>query len=701
MSKVLIIVESPAKAKTITNFLGSKAYTVKSSMGHIRDLPKSQLGVDVEQNFEPKYITIRGKGELLKELRTLAKKSDRVLLAPDPDREGEAIAWHLQQSLGINQKEKCRIEFNEITKKAVQDAIKKPRQIDESRVDAQQARRVLDRLLGYKLSPLLWAKVKKGLSAGRVQSVAVRLIVEREAEIQAFQPKEYWSLTAKLANREQVSFKAKLAKDLDGSNIEINNQAEMNQILHNLENADYEIIDIKKREKRRNPAPPFITSSLQQDSYRKLGFVAKKTMRLAQQLYEGIELDKKAGTQGLITYIRTDSTRVAAIAQDEARKYISGEFGADYIPTKAPQYASRKKSQDAHEAIRPASVEKTPAAIKEFLTRDQYRLYKLIWDRFIASQMSPAVIDITTIEINANGYQFRATGSVVKFPGFLKIYQEDSDEEETEGSDILPRLEEGEKLNLERLDPKQHFTEPPPRYSEASLVRVLEELGIGRPSTYAPTIDNILNRGYVIRENKVFVPTELGKIVVDLLIEFFPEIIEVTFTAHMEQKLDEIEDGELDWKIVIEDFYEPFAELLEKAEKEMGEVEIADEETEEICEKCGRNMVIKMGRYGKFLACPGFPECRNTRPLLQTIGVPCPICQGEIVLRRSKKGRPFYGCSNFPECQWVSWNKPTLEKCPSCGEMLLEKRSKQGLQLVCSKEGCKHQSPIKANKDKH
>lgn len=700
MSKVLVIVESPAKAKTIANFLGSKNYTVRSSMGHIRDLPKSQLGVDVEHNFEPKYITIRGKGELLKELRTLAKKSDRVLLAPDPDREGEAIAWHLQQSLNIEQNEKCRIEFNEITKKAVQEAIKTPRQIDGDRVNAQQARRVLDRLLGYKLSPLLWVKVKKGLSAGRVQSVAVRLIVEREAEIQGFQPKEYWSLTAKLANREEVSFKAKLAKDQDGNNIEINNQSEMNQILQNLENANYEITDIKKREKRRNPAPPFITSSLQQEAYRKLGFVAKKTMRLAQQLYEGIELGKKAGTQGLITYIRTDSTRVAQIAQEDARKYVLQEFGPEYLPPKAPHYASGKKSQDAHEAIRPTSMDNPPNAIKEFLSRDQFKLYKLIWDRFIASQISPAVMDVTTVEIDANGYQFRVTGSIVKFPGFLKVYQEDMDDEGTEENDLLPKLEKGEKLNLKRLDPKQHFTEPPPRYSEASLVRALEELGIGRPSTYAPTIDNILNRGYVIRENKVFVPTELGQIVVELLIEFFPEIIEVAFTAHMEQKLDEIEDGELDWKIVIEDFYGPFAELLEKAEKEMGEVDISDEETDEICDKCGRNMVIKMGRYGKFLACPGFPDCRNTRPLLQTIGVPCPICQGEIVLRRSKKGRIFYGCSNFPECDWVSWNKPTLEKCPSCGEMLVEKGSKQGLQLLCSKEGCGYQGPIKTNKER-
>ncbi len=697
---VLIIVESPAKAKTIGNFLGSKNYTVKSSMGHIRDLPKSQLGVDLEQNFEPKYITIRGKGELLKELRTLAKKSDRVLLAPDPDREGEAIAWHLQHSLGIDQHEKCRIEFNEITKNAVQQAIKSPRQIDGNRVNAQQARRVLDRLLGYKLSPLLWAKVRKGLSAGRVQSVAVRLIVEREEEIRAFQPREYWSLAAKLLNREQISFKAKLVKDQSGKNVEINNKKEMDQILEYLLDANYEIVEIKKREKRRNPSPPFTTSSLQQEAYKRLGFVAKKTMRLAQQLYEGVDLGKKAGTQGLITYIRTDSTRVATVAQEEAKKYINTEFGADFVPKKTPQYIQGKKSQDAHEAIRPTSMEKPPQVVKDHLTRDQYRLYKLVWDRFVASQMSPAIMDVTTVEIEANKYQFRASGSIIKFMGFLKIYQEEQSEEEAEESGVLPKLEQGENLKLDRLEPKQHFTEPPPRYSEASLVRTLEELGIGRPSTYAPTIDNILNRGYVIRENKVFVPTEIGQIVVGLLKEFFTEIIEVTFTADMEQKLDEIEEGDLDWKMVVGDFYEPFATLLEKAEQEMGEIELADEETDEVCEKCGRNMVIKTGRYGKFIACPGFPECKNTRPIMETIGVPCPNCQGEVVLRRSKKGRAFYGCSNYPDCQWVSWHKPTLEKCPVCGSMLVEKRSKKGMQRVCSKDGCEYKSSLILNKER-
>lgn len=690
MSKVLVIVESPAKAKTITNFLGSKKYVVKSSMGHIRDLPKSQLGVDVENDFQPKYITIRGKGELLRELRALAKKSDRVLLAPDPDREGEAIAWHLQQILGIDEKEKCRIEFNEITKKAIEEAIKQPREIDFNKVSAQQARRILDRLVGYKISPLLWAKVRKGLSAGRVQSVAVRLIAEREEEIKNFQPEEYWSLTAQLGNQDEKTFSAKLIKDPDGKTIQIANKDEMDQVLEHLKGAVYSVSDIKKKEKKRNPSPPFTTSSLQQEAYRRLGFVAKKTMRIAQQLYEGLELGKKGDAHGLITYIRTDSTRVSDEAQAAAREYITAEFGREYVPDTPRQYATNKKSQDAHEAIRPTSVSRTPDSVKEFLTRDQLRLYRLIWERFVASQMSAAVMDVTTVEIEANRYQFRATGSIIKFPGFLRVY-EDNQEDQPGEEGLLPDLETGIQLTLKKLDPKQHFTQPPPRYSEASLVKTLEELGIGRPSTYAPTIDNILNRGYVIRENKQFVPTELGIIIVDLLKEFFPEVIEVEFTAHMEEKLDEIEEGHLDWKTVIEEFYQPFSKLLEHAEQEMAKVEIPEEETDEKCEKCGRNMVIKMGRYGKFLACPGFPECRNTRPILQTIGVPCPDCGAEVVVRKTKKGRIFYGCSGYPECNWVSWNKPTEQKCPNCGSILVEKQQRKTVKLTCSREGCDYE----------
>lgn len=691
MSKTLVIVESPAKAKTITNYLGSRKYIVRSSMGHIRDLPKSQLGVDVENGFEPKYITIRGKGDLLKELRALAKKSDRVLLAPDPDREGEAIAWHLQQILGIEQHEKCRIEFNEITKKAIEEAVKQPREIDFNRVNAQQARRVLDRLVGYKISPLFWVKVRKGLSAGRVQSVAVRLIVEREEEIKNFQPEEYWTLTAELTNREEKPFLAKLVKGPDGKTIEISSQDEMERVLARLQGAVYSVTDVKKKEKKRNPYPPFTTSSLQQEAYRRLGFVARKTMLLAQQLYEGIELGKKGDAHGLITYIRTDSTRVSAEAQGEARRYIETEFGSPFVPPQPKQYTSGKKSQDAHEAIRPTSVFRTPESVKEYLTRDQFRLYRLIWERFVASQMSAAVMDVTTVEIEANQYQFRASGSVVKFPGFLKVYGDLQDEQAEEGG-LLPDMEVGHRLGLKKLDPRQHFTQPPPRYSDASLVKTLEELGIGRPSTYAPTIENILNRGYVVRENKQFVPTELGVIVVELLKEFFPDVIEIEFTAHMEQKLDEIEEGNVDWKTVVEEFYQPFAKLLEHAEQEMAKVELPEEKTEEVCEKCGRQMVVKTGRYGKFLACPGFPECRNTRPLMQTIGVPCPQCGAEVVVRKSKKGKTFYGCSRFPECDWVSWHKPTDRKCPDCGGLLLEKPQRKSVKLVCSRDGCGYEA---------
>lgn len=692
MSKVLVIVESPAKAKTISNFLGSKTYVVKSSMGHVRDLPKSQLGVDVEDDFEPKYITIRGKGQLLKELRTWAKKSERILLAPDPDREGEAIAWHLQQALGIDDGEKCRIEFNEITQKAIKEAVQNPRQIDEDRVSAQQARRILDRLVGYKLSPLLWAKVRKGLSAGRVQSVAVRLIVDREEEIDAFEPEEYWSLTAQLANQEEKFFEAKLHQDRDGKNIHIGNKNEMDKILEELAGAKYIIQDIKKRQQRRNPSPPFTTSSLQQEAYRKLGFVAKKTMSLAQQLYEGVDLGKKGGAQGLVTYIRTDSTRVANIALDEVRNFIDQQFGAEYVPGKPNLYGANKKTQDAHEAIRPTDVTNTPTKMKTFLSRDQFRLYKLIWERFVASQMSPAIMDITTVNIKAKGFLFRASGSVIKFHGFLKVYQEsEEDSEKQVVKGFLPPLNEEDELELEKLKPRQHFTQPPPRYSEASLVKALEELGIGRPSTYAPTIDNILNRGYVIRENKLFIPTELGTIVVDLLKDFFSDVIEVEFTAQMEQKLDEIEEGSVEWRTVIREFYLPFAKLLEKAEEEIGNMEIPDEETDEECEKCGRNMVIKMGRFGKFLACPGFPDCRNTRPLLQTIGVACPNCGADLVVRRSKKGRIFYGCSGFPDCEWVSWDKPTAEKCPKCSNILVEKKRRKEVKLTCSGEGCDYE----------
>lgn len=695
VSKVLVIVESPAKAKTIGRFLGRK-YWVKSSMGHVRDLPKSQFGVDIANDFEPKYITIRGKGDILKELRDAAQKASGVLLASDPDREGEAIAWHLQQVLKVGQKEPCRIQFNEITKNSIQEAIKHPRPINMSLVNAQQARRILDRLVGYNLSPLLWRKIKKGLSAGRVQSVAVKLICDREEEINEFVPEEYWSITAVLSKPgTQIEFEAKLTKEKENNKISSKEQAD--HILAALKQVSFVVAKVQKREKKRNPAPPFITSTLQQEAYRKLGFTARKTMRLAQQLYEGIDLGNELGSVGLITYIRTDSTRVATIAQEDARQFIKEKFGSEFVPKVPNQYAGKKGAQDAHEAIRPTSIYRTPEEIQHVLSRDQYRLYKLIWDRFAASQMSQAVFDTTTIDIAAGDFTFRTTGSIIKFPGFMQVYIEGKDEQgdKTEELKSFPALEEGQKLRLLKVDSRQHFTQPPPRYSEATLVKTLEELGIGRPSTYAPIIDTILARGYVIREQKQFFPTELGIVVTDLLKEYFPEIVDVEFTASLEEKLDAIEEGHLSWKGVIRDFYTPFEQMLDRADHEISQIEIEEEVTEEICEKCGRNMVIKMGRYGKFLACPGFPECRTTKPFLEEIGVTCPRCGGQIVKRRSKKGRTFYGCSNYPDCEYVSWDKPTNEQCPQCGERLVEKTSrKKGTRLVCPNDSCFFQKAI-------
>ncbi|MDS1029100.1 type I DNA topoisomerase [Bacillota bacterium LX-D] len=695
MPKVLVIVESPAKAKTIGRFLGNK-YVVKSSMGHIRDLPKSQMGVNIEQGFEPKYITIRGKGDIIKELKAAAKKSDAVLLAPDPDREGEAIAWHLQQILNIDNGQKCRIEFNEITKGAIQKAVQVPRKIDYDRVNAQQARRILDRLVGYGLSPLLWKKVRKGLSAGRVQSVAVWLICNRESEINQFVPEEYWSLTALLKTEQKGKVEAKLYKK-ENKLIKISSQAEMDGILSELKSSEFIVKEIRKKEKKRNPSPPFTTSSLQQEAYRKLNFTARKTMMLAQQLYEGIDLGKKEGTVGLITYIRTDSTRIATIAQEEAKSYIVEKYGSEYAPEVPRVYNTKKQAQNAHEAIRPTSVLRLPENLEEVLTKDQLKLYRLIWARFIASQMSSAVLDTTTVDIKADNYLFRANGTTIKFLGFMQVYTECKEDNEEEGN--LPKLEEGEQLYVQKLSPKQHFTQPPPRYSEATLVKTLEELGIGRPSTYAPIIETILHRGYVIREQKQFVPTELGFIVIELLKQYFPDIIDVEFTANMEDNLDEVEEGKLNWKSVVQNFYEPFARELSEAEKEIGEIEIADEISDELCEKCGRNMVVKMGRYGKFLACPGFPECRNTKPLLEEIGVKCPKCDGKLVMRRTKKGRKFFGCSNYPECQYVSWDKPTNEICPECHNILYEKSSKKGTRLVCNQEGCGYEKTVSKDND--
>ncbi|WP_347490833.1 type I DNA topoisomerase [Desulfoscipio sp. XC116] len=686
MAKTLVIVESPAKAKSLGKFLGKK-YTVKASMGHVRDLPKSQFGVDIQEDFKPKYITIRGKGDIIKELKAATKKADRVLLASDPDREGEAIAWHLANVLNIDEQDSCRIAFNEITKQAVQQAVKHPRPVDRRKVDAQQARRILDRLVGYNLSPLLWRKVKKGLSAGRVQSVAMRLICDREEEIQAFEPEEYWSLLAKLAKGRTNSLEAKLHK-IDGEKADIPNEAHVNEIKNDLQKASFEVAKIIRREKKRQPAPPFITSSMQQEAYRKLNFTARKTMMVAQQLYEGLDLGKE-GPVGLVTYIRTDSTRISENAEQEADAFIAERFGAEYVPIEKKRGAPKGRTQDAHEAIRPTSVQREPDNIKQFLSRDQYRLYKLIWERFVASQMSPAIIDTTGVDIKAGKYTFRAAGSIVKFTGFTKVYIEGRDDEEDTGEGkTLPELKEGEQLKLRTLVPKQHFTQPPPRFTDATLIKTLEEKGIGRPSTYAPIVDTILKRGYVVREKKNFYPTELGLVVVDLLKKYFFNIIDVEFTAAMEQKLDDIEEGDVNWVSILEDFYMPFQELLEVADQEIEQVQVEDEVTDEVCELCGRNMVIKMGRYGKFLACPGFPECRNARPLLEPTGVSCPNCGGELVLRRSKKGRKFYGCSNYPACDFVVWDQPTNRKCPLCNSMMVLKENRKGRVYQCISKEC-------------
>jgi len=693
MSKVLVIVESPAKAKSIGKFLGKK-YTVKACMGHVRDLPKSQFGVDIEHDFDPKYITIRGKGDIIKELRSAAKGAEKVFLASDPDREGEAIAWHLLHLLSLKQEDSCRIEFNEITRLAIQNAVKHPRKIEQERVDAQQARRVLDRLVGYNLSPLLWRKVRKGLSAGRVQSVAVRLIVEREEEIRAFTPEEYWTLTA-LLNFNQGKFEAKLVKE-GSEKIEIHGQAEMERVLSAVKGKDFRLQEVRKREKKRNPPPPFTTSSLQQEAYRKLNFTARKTMLVAQQLYEGLDLGKDLGTVGLVTYIRTDSTRIAEVAVEEAKDFILQKFGTEYYPKEARKYQAKGKIQNAHEAIRPTSVTIMPEGVKELLSRDQYKLYKLVWDRFLSSQMSSAVLDTTTMDFGVDNFIFRSSGSLIRFPGFMKVYIEGKDEDSPdEVSGILPDLSEGIMLAPDKLEPKQHFTEPPPRYTEATLVKKMEEAGIGRPSTYAPTIETIQARGYVAREAKHIFPTELGEIVVDLLIKHFRDVIDVEFTAGMEEKLDGIEEGELEWKQVIKGFYSGFKETLDKAEEEIGEIEIEDEVTDQPCEVCGRMMVKKIGRFGKFLACPGFPECRNTKPLLEEIGVPCPKCSAPIVARRSKKGRKFFGCSRYPECDYISWERPAGKNCPQCSEPLVIKFSKRGgNKLACLNKECRYEEAV-------
>ncbi|MCM1567531.1 MAG: type I DNA topoisomerase [Dehalobacter sp.] len=694
MSKTLVIVESPAKAKSISKFL-SKNYTVKASMGHLRDLPKSQIGVDVDHNFEPKYIAIRGRGDLVKELKAAAKTADRVLLASDPDREGEAIAWHLTHLLGLNPEELSRIEFHEITKPTIQNAVKKPRKLDMHLVDAQQARRVLDRLVGYKLSPLLWRKVKKGLSAGRVQSVAVRMICDREEEIRNFEPEEYWTLDAEFLCR-GGSFAAKLLHK-QGKKITISSREQMDEVLRELRAAAFTVGEVKTKEKRKQPAPPFTTSSLQQEAYRKLNYTPKKTMMLAQQLYEGLDLGK-AGTVGLISYMRTDSVRIADTAQEEAKGFILETYGEAYYPEEPRKFASKGRTQEAHEAIRPTSALRTPESVKGFLGREQFKLYRLIWDRFVASQMSAAVYDTITVDVLAGDYLLRANASAVKFPGYLTVYEESTDEPEkldNEENCLKGDLNIGQKLQLRQLQEKQHFTEPPARYTEATLVRKMEEEGIGRPSTYAPTIETIQTRGYVAKEDKKLVPTELGEIVINLLKEHFPDIVDQEFTANMEEKLDDIEDGKSDWKKIIGEFYGPFADTLDKAEQKIGKIKVEDEVSDEVCELCGRNMVIKMGRFGKFLACPGFPDCRNARPLLEEIGVNCPKCGEKLVVRRSKKGRKFYGCSKYPDCDFISWEKPAPHPCPECGGVMTEKSTRKNKKYVCINQDCRFTEEIK------
>ncbi|MGY6210260.1 type I DNA topoisomerase [Cytobacillus firmus] len=680
MSEFLVIVESPAKAKTIERYLGKK-YKVKASMGHVRDLPKSQMGIDVENNFEPKYITIRGKGPVLKELKTAAKKAKKIYLASDPDREGEAIAWHLAHSLDMDIKSDCRVVFNEITKDAIKESFKHPRPINMDLVDAQQARRMLDRLVGYNISPLLWKKVKKGLSAGRVQSVAVRLIIDREKEIKDFIPEEYWSIDGEFL-KGKTAFDASFY-GFKNEKVELKSESDVQNILSKMKGNKFKVESVTKKERKRNPAAPFTTSSLQQEAARKLNFRAKKTMMLAQQLYEGIELGKE-GTVGLITYMRTDSTRISEIAQSEAADYIQSTYGKEFLQSEKKKEKKNSNAQDAHEAIRPTSTLRSPASLKEYLSRDQLRLYRLIWERFVASQMAPAVMDTMSVDLKNGEVIFRATGSKVKFAGFMKVYVEGTDDQSEEKDNMLPDLKEGDEVLKKDIEPKQHFTQPPPRYTEARLVRTLEEQGIGRPSTFAPTLDTIQKRGYVALDNKRFIPTELGEIVLELIMEFFPEILDIEFTAKMEKDLDYVEEGKVNWVQIIDDFYIDFEKNLKIAEKEMQEVEIKDEPAGEDCEQCGNPMVFKMGRYGKFMACSNFPDCRNTKPIVKDIGVKCPKCEeGNIIERKSKKRRIFYGCDRFPECDFISWDKPLPRSCPKCDNLLVEKKLKKGVQVQC------------------
>ena len=681
MAHYLVIVESPTKVKTIKQFLGSN-YTVMASNGHVRDLPKSQLGIDVEHDYEPKYITIRGKGEILAELRKEVKKADKVYLATDPDREGEAISWHLMHALKLENKKTYRITFNEITKNAVKSSIKNAREIDMNLVDAQQARRALDRVVGYRISPLLWAKVKRGLSAGRVQSVALRIIADREEEINAFIPEEYWSLDACLKVKgERKPLTAKFYGTAD-EKMTIHSEQEVNQILVELEHEDYYVENVKKGERLKKAPVPFTTSTMQQEASNALNFATQKTMRIAQQLYEGITI-KGSGTVGLITYLRTDSTRISEEADALAKSYIAENYGEEYVGSGSTTAKDDKKIQDAHEAIRPTDITRTPAMVKESLSRDQFRLYQLIWKRFVASRMKAAKYETTSVKIGAGKYRFTVAASRIVFEGFRSVYVE-SGEEKPENNVLLKSLDKDSELYCDHFDKKQHFTQPPAHYTEASLVRKLEELGIGRPSTYAPTISTIIARRYVAKEGKNLYMTEIGEVVNNIMRESFPAIVDVNFTANMEGLLDCVAEGKVEWKSVIENFYPDLEAAVKKAEKELESVKIEDEVTDVICEECGRNMVVKYGPHGKFLACPGFPDCRNTKPYLEKVGVACPKCGKEIVYRKTKKGRRYYGCEGYPECDFMSWQKPSEKKCPKCGGYMLEKGNK----LVCADEQC-------------
>ena len=697
----LVIVESPAKAKTIKKYLG-KDFEVVASMGHVRDLPKSKFGVDVDHDFTPMYVDIKGKEDLIKDLKKAAQKSDAIFLATDPDREGEAISWHLAQMLGVDMNQPNRVTFNEITKSGVKYGMDHPRTIDVKLVDAQQARRVLDRIVGYKISPFLWRKVRKGLSAGRVQSVAVRIIMDREEEIRAFKQQEYWSIDAKLAAKGHAKkpFPAKLYA-IDGKKLELTaipDEKRAREIVESLDGADYIVSNVKKGVRRKSPAPPFITSTLQQEASRRLGYQSRRTMKVAQELYEGVEIEG-IGATGLITYMRTDSLRISDEAAEQAKIYITDTYGKEYLPATRRVFKTKKNAQDAHEAIRPSDPSLTPDRVKKDLTAEQYKLYKLIWERFIASQMANALLDTVAVDIEAANCLFKASGFTVKFDGFTVLYEESKDTDD-ENTASLPPLEAGNVLTLKELTPNQHFTQPPARYTEASLIKTLEENGIGRPSTYAPTITTILARGYVERENKSLKPTALGEVTTKLMEEQFAKIVDVTFTANMEKTLDEVEEGNVDYPKMLSGFYDDFMTTLEQAEKNMDgtRVKVPDEETDIVCELCGRKMVIKTGRFGKFLACPGFPECRNTKKIVKETGGLCPVCGGKVLAKKSKNGKGYYGCEHNPQCQFMTWDKPLSETCPKCGATLFQKTGRGAL-IHCLKEGCDYARPVKPKKE--